>query len=144
MFVRQSMLLLCLPLWSCASAPPAAGPALRGSTWRLLHFQSSDDAIGIVRPASGETYILTFGNDGSLVAQLNCNRGSGRWSAPDPSAARGAISLGPIAVTQRACLTETMRFSADLSHVRSYVIADGRLNLNLMADGGTYVLEPVP
>lgn len=131
----------------CATAPPApagpAGPQLLGTDWRLLYFQSPEDAIGKISPKDGEVYTLHLNPDGTMAAELSCNRGTGHWNSPDRSASMGSISLNLVAVTQAACLPSPLeRIGADFARVRSFVIRDGRLHLNLMIDSGDYVWEP--
>jgi len=140
-----------LALAGCAGAgsetgggTAAATPPLVGTQWRLIHFESSDDAIGTLRPNPNETFSLLLNPDGSAAMQFACNRGTGRWSAPDPKASTGELKVEPLAVTMAACPPSPVeRFSRDLANVRTFVIADGRLHLNLMLDSGNYVLEPV-
>lgn len=118
-------------------------PALTGTEWRLLEFESSDDAIGTIRPGEGEVYTLRLDPDGSLAAGLFCNRGTGRWTSPDAAEPSGSLTLELKAVTSAACPPSRLeRVGSDLAHVRSFVIRDGRLNLNLMLDGGNYVWVP--
>lgn len=138
-------------LAGCAPAPPAATPpmpsqpTLIGPEWRLVHFRSSDDAIGTIAPAEGEVYTLRFGADGRVAARLFCNRGSGSYTLADAASPRGALSFGPMAMTRAACPpTRLSRLPADLSNVASYVIEGGQLHLNLKIDGGDYVWTPVP
>jgi heat shock protein HslJ len=136
-------------LAGCATAPPASPPppqpSLIGPEWRLVHFQSSDDAIGRIAPADGEVYSLRFGADGRVAARLFCNRGSGSYTVADPASPRGSISFGPMAMTRAACApTRLSRLPADLANVASYVIEDGELHLNLKIDGGDYVWAPAP
>jgi hypothetical protein len=149
---RVSATLIALLVTGCATAPagpPAsagpAGPSLVGTEWRLLYFQSPEDAIGKISPKADEIYTLHLSPDGTMAAGLFCNRGTGHWSSPDRSASMGSISLNLVAVTQAACLPSPLeRIGADFARVRSFVIRDGRLHLNLMIDSGDYVWEPVP
>lgn len=136
-------------LAGCAAAPPAAPPppqpTLVGPEWRLVHFRSSDDAIGTIAPAEGEVYTLRFGADGRVAARLFCNRGSGSYTVDDPTSPRGTIRFGSMASTRAACPpTRLARLPADLLDVASYVIEGGQLHLNLKMDGGDYVWAPVP
>lgn len=130
-----------------APAPPGppkvAEPQLTGTEWTLVYFQSPEDSIGKVSPKPGEVYTLRLSPDGTMAAGLFCNRGTGHWSSPEAGAATGTISLNLVAVTQAACLPSPLeRITADLARVRSFVIRDGRLHLNLMVDAGDYVWEP--
>ena len=46
----------------------------------------------------GRDYTLQFLPDGELLAQVDCNRGRGTWTATD-----AGIDIGPIATTRMAC-----------------------------------------
>jgi heat shock protein HslJ len=122
-----------------AAAPPSA---LAGTHWRLVEFQSMDDAQGTTRPSKGSVYTMWLHGDGSVNMQLNCNRANGTWSAaPGTNAASGRFEFGPLAATRALCPPPSMDESivAQSSYVRSYMLKDGRLYLSLMADGGIYV-----
>ena len=118
---------------------------LAGTSWRLVHFQSSDDAIGTVVPPRVELYTLTFNDDGSLPMRLDCNRGMARWEASPTSARGGLLEVSPGAMTRAMCGEGSMdsRIARDMSRVRSFTLADGRLHLALEADGGIYSWEPL-
>ncbi|MFC3096751.1 META domain-containing protein [Alteraurantiacibacter palmitatis] len=153
--------LLAAALAGCAAAPDgndAAPPSaqrpqiqeplvdLRGTSWQLVNFQSSDDDIGTLVPPNREGYTLTLDADGTANLQLDCNRASSRWSA-DPVVGRsGSITFAPGAMTRAYCGDAAMdsRIAADLPNLRSWVIADGDLYLALVADGGIYRWTPAP
>jgi len=125
----------------------AAGDAvpstpLAGTKWRLVEFQSMDDAQGIARPGEGTVYSMWLHGDGTVTMQLNCNRATGTWSAvPGSDAASGRFEFGPLAATRALCPPPSIDDSivAQASHIRSYLLKDDRLYLSLMADGGIYV-----
>lgn len=119
---------------------------LRGTSWQLVQFQSSDDAIGIIAPPNPEAYVMTFGADGTVALQLDCNRASSRWTADPVVGHSGSITFQPAAMTRAFCGEEAMdtRIAADLVNLRSWVIANGDLYLAVMADGGIYQWTPAP
>jgi membrane-bound inhibitor of C-type lysozyme len=121
----------------------AAAPALAGSSWRLVEIQSSDDRIGTARPDDPVKYTLALGADGRASLRLNCNRGTGAWSSTPTGADSGSFSLGPLAVTKAFCPPPSLddRIARDSQYIRTYLLRNGRLYLNLMADGGTYIWE---
>ena len=127
---------------NCAATPAAR---LAGSSWRLVEIQSSDDRIGTTRPDDPAKYTLTLGADGRAAMRLNCNHGTGPWSATPTGTDSGSFSLGPLAVTRALCPRPSLddRIARDAQYIRSYLLRDGRLYLNLMADGGTYVWETI-
>jgi heat shock protein HslJ len=121
----------------------AVGPPLLGTEWVLVEFVSSDDAIGTIRPSGDEAFTLLLKPDGSAAMQLSCNRGFGGWTSPDAKAQRGSIEIKGVGSTMAACPPGAItRLPADFEHLRSFVIEDGRLHLNLMMDGGNYVWKP--
>ncbi|MGB5276321.1 MAG: META domain-containing protein [Gammaproteobacteria bacterium] len=132
------------------NAAPAATRAtkdnpLAGTSWRLLAFESMDDAIGMVRPDARSNYTMRLNRDGSVTMSLNCNFASGTWSAePSDNGASGRFEFGPLAVTRARCSPPSMGQSiATLAEfIRSYLLKDGRLFLSLMADGGIYAWQP--
>jgi hypothetical protein len=84
--------------------------------------------------------------DGSVAMGLDCNRANGRWTAqPGPDGSGGPFEFGPLAMTRALCPPPNLdeRIAGDAGYVRSYTLEGGRLYLNLMADAGTYVWEPV-
>jgi len=125
----------------------AAGDAvpptpLADTEWRLVEFQSMDDAQGIARPGEGTVYSMWLYGDGTVAMQLNCNRATGTWSAvPGSDAASGRFEFGPLAASRAPCQPAGIEDSliAQASHIRSYLLKDDRLYLSLMADGGIYV-----
>jgi len=149
---RLAMLLGLVLAAACGGARPASesgaagAAALAGTSWRLVEFQSSDDAIGTQRPSDADRYTLELGEGGALAMRLDCNRGSGSWSATPNGAEGGALSLGPLAVTRAFCPPPSLgdQIARHAEYVRSYILRDGRLYLSLMADGGIYVWEPIP
>jgi heat shock protein HslJ len=136
-------------LTACASGgvdPTAAGadPSLTGTTWRLVEFRSNDDRIGVVRPGDGDLYTMTLDSDGRTTMRIDCNQGFGNWAAEPGDGDSGAFTFGPLSMTKVYCGPDSMdqRIARDAQYIRTYLLRDGRLYLDLMADGGTYVWEP--
>jgi heat shock protein HslJ len=104
------------------------------------------DEVGTLRPDDPSLYTMSFAPDGGLSLRLDCNRGTGTWSAAPSSPTGGGLEFGPVAATRALCPPSSLdeRITADLEFVRSYVIRDDRLYLSLMADGGIYVWERIP
>jgi heat shock protein HslJ len=123
-----------------ARAPwPASAADLRGTTWRLVRFQGGDGTI--LTPDDPSQYTIAFGRDGQLSVRIDCNRGRGTWTSPEPS----RLELRPLALTRAMCPPGSLhdRIVRHWAFVRSYVVGDGHLFLSLMADGGIYELEPI-
>jgi len=126
-----------------SDGPPTA--VLTGTRWQLVEIQSMSDEVDTARPDDPTLYTLSFHPDSSVALRLNCNRGTGSWSVQPSSDTGGSLRFGPIAMTRALCPPPSLdeRIAADLSFVRSYTLADGRLHLSLMADGGIYTWEPM-
>jgi len=69
---------------------------------------------------------------------------TGTWTATPTGGDSGSFGFGPLAVTKAFCPPPSLdgQIARHAEYLRSYVLRDGRLYLNLMADGGTYVWEP--
>jgi heat shock protein HslJ len=141
-------------VWGFIAVPLVAGesinrqnpPILAGTAWRLVEFQSMDDATGTVRPDDSSLYTMRLHGDGTVSMQLNCNLANGSWSAvPSSDATSGHFEFGPLAMTRAFCPPPSMDASiaAQVQFIRSYLIRNGRLYLSLMADGGIYAWEPL-
>lgn len=146
--VTRGILVAGLALWAArglAAGDAASSIPLAGTEWRLVEFQSMDDAQGIARPSEGTVYSMQLHGDGTVTMQLNCNRATGTWSArPSSDGASGHFEFGPLAATGALCPPPSMDESivAQSRYIRSYLLKDGSLYLSLMADGGIYVWAP--
>ena len=119
---------------------------LAGTEWRLVEFQSMDDATGTSRPEDPSLYTLRLNADGTVNMRLNCNRANGTWSAePSADPSNGSFRFGPLAMTRALCPPPSMdeQIAAQSEYVRGYLLREGRLHLSLMADGGIYTWEPI-
>ncbi len=149
--VMGAMLTACAVPRGPAQSPPQTSAAvaavnpLAGTEWRLVSFQSMDDAIGTKKPADPDQYTMRLNADGTVQMRLNCNRAMGSWSAdPGPEGTSGHFEFGPLAMTRALCPPPSLdeQIAAHAQYVRSYLLRDGRLYLSLMADGGIYAWEP--
>ena len=138
--------LLIIACISCSSrqAESAAG-TLAGTNWRLVAFQSNDDRIGRVVPDNPARYTMSLGADGRVSMQLNCNRAQGSWTAAPANETSGSFAFGPLAMTRAYCPPPSMdtQIARDAEFVRTFLIRNGHLFLDLYADGGTYEWEPI-
>jgi heat shock protein HslJ len=116
--------------------------ALAGTEWRLVEFRSSDDGIGVQRPADASRYTMSLAGDGTVSMRLDCNQASGTWTA---TVIGGSFGFGPLRMTRVACQQPSLdvQIARHAEFVSSFLLRDGFLFLNLMADGGTYVWEPL-
>lgn len=124
-----------------AATSPAA---LAGTSWRLVEFQSMDDAIGTLRPEDPSDYTMRLQGDGTATMKLDCNSAKGTWSAePAEDGQSGTFAFGPLAATLAICAPPSMgeQIGRDAEFVRSFLLRDGRLYLSLMADAGIYAWQ---
>jgi heat shock protein HslJ len=134
------------PLAVAESTTRQTPPRLAGTAWRLVEFQSMDDATGTVRPQDDSLYTMRLHGDGTVQMRLNCNQASGSWSAtPSGDTTSGGFEFGQLAMTRAFCPPPSMDASiaAQAQYIRSFLLKDGRLYLSLMADGGIYTWEPL-
>ena len=87
-------------------------------------------------PAS---YQVTFNADGTVNIVADCNNAAGTYTDKDGAL---AITIGPM--TMAACPPELRsdQFVKLLGAAARYFFADGKLFIDLMADGGTMRLDP--
>ena len=116
-----------------------AGSGLEGTSWKLVRIQGGDEAAAT--PDDPSKYTFEFLPEGKLAARLDCNRGIGTWKSDGPD----QLELGALELTRMACAASPFgeRLMRDWTHVRSYARKDGRLFISLMADGGSWELEPL-
>jgi heat shock protein HslJ len=98
---------------------------LADTQWRLVEFQSMDDAKGTVRPPYPSLYTMRLNGDGTVMMRLNCNRANGAWSAePSGDGASGSFAFGPLAATRALCPPPSMDESivAQAKFIRSFLL----------------------
>lgn len=126
------------------SMTPISAGGLAGTEWKLVGFQSMDDAQDIIRPAAGRMFSIRFNVDRSANMVLDCNRGKGQWQSDNVNASGGTLTFGPIVTTRAKCPPSALgdKLISQFPYVRSYTLRDGRLFLALMADGGIFEFGP--
>jgi para-nitrobenzyl esterase len=124
---------------SAAAQAPAANSELEGSSWQLVRIEGSDGKVHV--PQDRSRYMLAFAPHGELSARIDCNRGSGTWSANDS----GALAFGELATTRAMCPPGSLYdlLVSQWTHVRLYALRGGHLFITLPGDG-TYEFEPLP
>jgi heat shock protein HslJ len=120
------------------AAVPASSVVLEGTAWRLVKFQSGDDAV--LTPDDGSKYTVQFEREGRLAVRLDCNRGRGTWKANAPN----QLEVGPLILTRARCATGSLhdQIARNWPYIWSFVIRDGHLFVSLTADRGTYEWVP--
>lgn len=105
--------------------PSTPGESELGDTvWRLVQMGAAND---VLTPREDAAYTLVFGTDGTLVLEVDCNRGTGSWS----SRGAGKIEFGPIATTRAICPPGSLHddFLAAIARVDAYALEDEHLLL---------------
>jgi heat shock protein HslJ len=131
-----------LVLSTCATTARAqqddAALDLGKHAWQLVAIRGGDQPV--LAPQERSKYVLEFGDDGSLTARIDCNRGHGVWTSPGA----GQIELGPLALTRAMCPPGSLhdQIVSHWGEVRSYTLRDGHLILSLASAGGEFELEP--
>jgi para-nitrobenzyl esterase len=109
--------------------------ALKNVVWQWEAFEDSA-GVNDVTVSNPAGYTLFFADDGTFQFQADCNVGSGSYIA-----ASGGLTMemGPTTLAEcgeGSLYNDYLRF---LSNVATYVIQDGKLYLNLIADAGNMV-----
>ncbi len=120
-----------------ASVAPAA-PEFVGATWNWEEF--IDNAGGqTVKVADPASYTVTFAEDGTVAMKADCNQAAGTFTLDGSNL---TVTVGP--VTLAMCSAESLgeQFLVNLTSVATAAVQDGKLLLELMADGGTMVFAP--
>lgn len=113
-------------------APEGDPAVLQGATWIVEDINRG----GVI---DNSRLTLTFGTDGRVSGSGGCNSFSGTYSADGSS-----LTLGPLAMTRRACLGEALnaqetRYTSALTGPLTWeILADGALELT--GEGGRRVL----
>ena len=129
-------------LAACATSPETPA-GLANTRWTLVAFAPSSTPAAEVRPADSQRYRLDFQADGRLLAQVDCNRGSGTWQATPQTGQSGTLKLGPLALTRMMCPPDAIgqHWPQDVERIAGYRLVDGRLLLTVAASGGSYTWE---
>ena len=122
--------------------PETLPEALVGTTWRLVEFRSPEDGIGRQRPEDASLYTMSLEPNGVVNMRLDCNRATGTWTATSIGRSFG---FGALRMTRVVCRQPSLdaQIARHSEFVSSFLLRDGLLYLNLMADGGTYIWEPL-
>ena len=112
-------------------------PEIADTTWEWTGFQTPKDEIVVSDPSS---YTLTFGADGAVALQVDCNRGVTSYKL----AADNRITFEPIATTMMMCPEGSLdqAFTTNLERVGSFFQLEGDLLLEQPMDSGTLRFRP--
>jgi D-alanyl-D-alanine carboxypeptidase len=118
--------------------PAAEEPSatLTANPWQWTGFSGAVEQFKVEQPGN---YVLTFKDDGTLEIKADCNNAFADYTADDSS-----VSLKPGPMTLVACPPDSRseQFIKLLGGAAKYFFADGKLFIDLMADGGTMRLDP--
>lgn len=115
---------------------PAQPVALVGPVWqweRFIDVAKGTNTMDVAKPAN---YTATFSADGTVAMQADCNRAAGTYTV---DGARLTVNIGP--VTLAACAPGSLgeTFLVNLTMAGTYLIEDGKLMIDMMADSGRMV-----
>jgi CubicO group peptidase (beta-lactamase class C family)/heat shock protein HslJ len=118
-------------------ADAAMGLSLTANPWQWTGFTGPAEQFSVEDPAN---YTLTFFDDGSLGIQADCNNVLGSYT---DEAGSLTIELGPM--TLAACPPESRsdQFITYMGSSARYFFEDGKLYIDLLADGGTLEFAPI-
>ena len=110
-----------------------------GTTWQRQEFQDSAGANNITM-SDPENYTLTLQEDGTAAIKADCNQAM--WSYELEGSNLTFNTLGPS--TLAACGEDSLDqvYLERLGDTATYVMADGKLHLNLKMDAGNMVFAP--
>lgn len=120
-----------------APAEVAAQPvALAGPVWQWERFIDVATGANTMDVKNPENYTATFSDDGTVAMKADCNNAAGAYTV---EGAKLTVSIGP--VTLAACGPDSLgeTFLIDLTSAATYSIENGKLMIDLMADGGRMV-----
>jgi heat shock protein HslJ len=118
------------------SSEGAGSGELTGTSWQWVQSVYEGDMVVLANDPT--RYTITFNDDGSVQAQIDCNQGRGTYTVDGSN-----LTFGAITSTRMACPSDSQDgvFAADLAAVTSYMFADGNLHLTTSTDG---VMEFAP
>ena len=128
-----------------AGLPKATGAEeLVGTVWQWTHFQDAaeGDEAGSIDVPEPAKYTLVLGANGGADIQADCNRLTWTYELEGSALTFNTVGPGTLAYCGDESLDQ--RYLERLGNTASYVIADGRLYLNLKADAGNMIFVAAP
>lgn len=109
-----------------------------GFVWK---WEGTQTPVERITPPDPTRYTLEFLPDTTVVAQIDCNRGSGKFRIDGKS-----ITIGPLAVTRMACPPGSLdaKFAQQLDAARVIFFRGDTLFIDLIADSGTMKFSQMP
>ncbi|MCI0453269.1 MAG: META domain-containing protein [Candidatus Latescibacteria bacterium] len=109
-----------------------------GFVWK---WEGTQTPVERIVPADPTQYTLEFLPDTTVVAQIDCNSGHGKYVMDGPS-----IAIGPLATTRMACPPGSLdaKFLQHLEAARHLFFRGDTLFMDLFADSGTMKFSQMP
>jgi heat shock protein HslJ len=139
MSLARAIVILLIPGLLAAQAPAVPdATAIPPVIWEMVSFSEPDSAP--VMFADPSRYTVQFLPDGRLLTRLDCNQGSGGYTA-----AEGVLTLTPLAVTTAICPPDShgATFQRLLEQATSYRFDQEVGGLLLRGEDGVVQLQPV-
>lgn len=124
------------PVPPAPEAATAQALALAGPVWQWEQFIDVATGKNTLTIKNPEKYTATFSDKGTVAMKADCNQAAGTYTV---DGSKLTIAVGP--VTLAACGAGSLgeEYLIGLTSAASYSITDGKLNIDLMADGGRMV-----
>jgi heat shock protein HslJ len=118
------------------AAAEATTPKLVGPTWQWEEFLDVATGANNMKVNDPARYTVTFLPNGTAEMQADCNRAAGTYKVEGASL---SIEVGP--VTLAACGPKSLseQFLINLTSAGTYMFVEGKLAIDLQADGGRMV-----
>jgi len=118
--------------------PPPAEEivALWANPWQWESFTNPVEQFDVENP---ENYVVVFNDDGSVNIKADCNNANGSVVVDSSSL---TINIGPMTLVACSPESRSDAFVQYLSAAAIYFFEDGKLYIDLMADGGTMSFAP--
>ena len=128
--IRQATFAAATMMTLAACATTSMPHPLEGSEWQLAAIDTSGSTTTL-DPSLQARHTLSFGPDGQLSAQLDCNRGRASWTAGEPRNGAGSLDIGPVASTRMLCPEPSFgnQLADGLGKAKSYVLTADRRQL---------------
>ena len=110
---------------------------LRAHPWQWVSFSDPMETFAVENPTS---YRLSFNPDASLAITADCNNVMGIYQGE--SGLSLSISIGPATLAECGPGSRSDQFVRLLGGAAKYFFRDGKLYIDLMADGGTMAFTP--
>ena len=109
-----------------------------GFVWK---WEGTQTPVERIAPDDPTRYTLEFLPDTTVAAQIDCNRGHGKYTLDGQ-----AITIGPLATTRMACPPGSLDavFGKQLEAARHIFFRGDTLYMDLYADSGTMQFTQLP